>query len=220
MGGPGGLGLPLPRPAGPRRGLTWGSAPGAVICDAVDARFVDGLDAAELRREALRAEADGAAAVLVRPGPLGDPVVLAAGLCSVVRRALLGACVPLRAGGRHPALVARELTSLDHVCGGRSVLCCSPPFDAALVEALTLCRAMWREGHAANDGPVFPVPGARHRPRPLDANGPTVALDLAAEGGPTSRSAQTTEIGPDLRRLADFVLLPTDDPVTSRMERV
>jgi alkanesulfonate monooxygenase SsuD/methylene tetrahydromethanopterin reductase-like flavin-dependent oxidoreductase (luciferase family) len=182
----------------------------------VDARFVDGLDAASLRLEAMRAEAQGAAAVLVRPGPLGDPVVLAAGLSSAVRRALLGACVPMGAGagagGRHPALVARELTSLDHVCGGRSILCCPPPFDAALGEALTLCRAMWREGHAVSDGPAYPVPGARHRPRPLGEAGPVVALDLS--GGDQSAD----DIEPELRRLADVVLLPTGDPVRCRME--
>ncbi len=177
----------------------------------MDARFVDGHDAASLRQEAVRAEADGAAAVLVRPGPLGDPVVLAAGLSSAVRQALLGACVPVTAGGRHPALVARDLTSLDHVCGGRSLLSCPPPFDAALTEALTLCRAMWREGHAVSEGPAFPVPGARHRPRPVGEAGPTVALDLT--GDPQS------EVGPDLRRLADFVLLPTGDPLRCRMER-
>src|SRR5215472_9582956 len=109
-------------------------AAGAVSCDAVDARFIGGLDGASLREEARWAEAEGAGAVIVRAGPLGDPVVLAAGLSTAVRRVLLGACVAFGADppGRHPALVAWEFTSLDHVSGG----------------------------------PAFPVPGARHRPRP------------------------------------------------------
>jgi alkanesulfonate monooxygenase SsuD/methylene tetrahydromethanopterin reductase-like flavin-dependent oxidoreductase (luciferase family) len=189
---------------------------GAVSCDAVDARFVGGLDGASLVLEALRAEAEGATAVIVRPGPLGDPIVLAAGLSPAVPGMLLGACVALGRDGRHPALVARELTSLDQVCGGRSALCCAPPFDETLAEALALCRAMWREGHAVSDGPAFPVPGARHRPRPARPAGPVIALDLTGEGP----SGALAELCDDVVALADFVLRPTVDPVVGRLEAV
>jgi len=176
----------------------------------VDARFLSGLDGASLRQEAVRAEAEGTAALFVRPGPLGDPVVLAAGLSPGVPRVLLGACVALGRDGRHPALVAREFTSLDLACGGRSALCCAPPFDAILAEALALCRAMWREGHAVSEGPAFPVADARHRPRPAGPASPVIALDLTAAAG---------EVSGDVAALADFVLVPTRDPAVCRMER-
>jgi hypothetical protein len=170
--------------------------------------------------------------VIVRQGPLGDPIVLAAGLSPAVPRVLLGACVALGRDGRHPALVARELTSLDHVCGGRSALCCAPPFDERLAEALALCRAMWREGHAVSEGPAFPAPGARHRPRPARAAGPVIALDLTGVGrrdgqggqdGQAGQGGQAGEAGgllDDVVALADFVLRPTGDPVVGRLERV
>jgi len=185
------------------------------------------------------AQAEGASAVVVRPGPLGDAVVLAAGLSSSVVGAgvLVGALVDLGRDGRHPALVARDLTGLDHVSGGRSIVACPPPFDDALAEALALCRTMWREGHAASDGPAFPVSGARHHPRPRREGGPAVALDLTAGGGGGDGDGDggRAGMGPGrgaeragsavpalpaaLRELADFVLWPTDQPSVCRMER-
>jgi alkanesulfonate monooxygenase SsuD/methylene tetrahydromethanopterin reductase-like flavin-dependent oxidoreductase (luciferase family) len=193
----------------------------------VDARFVAGSDGDSLRQQALRAEAEGSAAVIVRPGPLGDPVVLAAGLAPALHRVLVGACVAVGVDGRHPALVARELTSLDHVCGGRSLLCCAPPFDDALAEALALCRAMWREGRAASDGPAFPAPDARHRPRPTGPTSPAVALDLTergarAAGEGVAGSAGAHGVPDSVRALADFVLWPVGagDPALRRMEHL
>jgi alkanesulfonate monooxygenase SsuD/methylene tetrahydromethanopterin reductase-like flavin-dependent oxidoreductase (luciferase family) len=185
----------------------------------VDARFVGGLDGASLLQEAVRAEAEGAGAVIVRPGTLGDPIVLAAGLGPAVPRVLLGACVAVGRDGRHPALVAREFTSLDHACGGRSALCCEPPFDETLAEALALCRAMWREGHAVSEGPAFPVPGAPHRPRPAGPASPVIALDLTEEGrdGPDGRDSTVSDA---VAALADFVLFPTRDPSVGRLEPV
>jgi alkanesulfonate monooxygenase SsuD/methylene tetrahydromethanopterin reductase-like flavin-dependent oxidoreductase (luciferase family) len=110
--------------------------------------------------------------------------------------------------------VARELTSLDHVCGGRSALCCLPPFDEILAEALALCRAMWRGGHAVSEGPAFPVPGARHRPRPARPAGPVIALDRTRVG----RDGHAGELPDDVVALADFVLQPTGDPAVGRLE--
>jgi alkanesulfonate monooxygenase SsuD/methylene tetrahydromethanopterin reductase-like flavin-dependent oxidoreductase (luciferase family) len=199
---------------------------GAVSCDTVEARFVAGPDGDSLRQQALRAEAEGSAAVIVRPGPLGDPVVLAAGLGPALHRVLVGACVEVGVDGRHPALVARELTSLDHVCGGRSLLCCAPPFDDALAEALALCRAMWREGRATSDGPAFPAPDARHRPGPTGPTSPAVALDLTEREARVNRGvagpAGAHSVPDSVRALADFVLWPVGagDPAVCRMEHL
>jgi alkanesulfonate monooxygenase SsuD/methylene tetrahydromethanopterin reductase-like flavin-dependent oxidoreductase (luciferase family) len=139
-------------------------------------------DVAGLRAQALRAAQEGIEAVLVGEGPLGDPFVLLAGLSDDVSGVLLGARVTLGEGERHPALLAREATSLDLVCGGRSVLCFAPPFGEGLGEAIGLCRAMWRDGTATSDGPVYPVAGAVNRPRPAREASPLIALDLTGSG--------------------------------------
>ena len=75
--------------------------PGALTCLAVEGRFLQAADAAGLRAEATRAEAEGAAALFVSAGALGDPIVLAAALAPVVPRLLLGA--PDRVGPRRPS---------------------------------------------------------------------------------------------------------------------
>ena len=162
---------------------------------------------AGLRAQALQAEDEGAGAVFVAAGPLGDPLVLLAGLSSSVPTVLLGARLGLVADGRHPTLLARELTSLDLVCGGRSVLCLRPPFDDRLAEAVSLCRAMWRDGRAAVGGRFFPVHDAVNLPRPAGP-GPFVALDLTGDADP----------GP-LAAAADFLVCATDDATVWRVDR-
>lgn len=162
-----------------------------------------------LRDVAVGAEASGAAALIVGDGPLGDPVVLAAGLASWVHRALLGVRTSLTSG-RHPAVLARELTSLDLVCGARALLCVVPPFDDhdAVAEAIALCRALWREG-VADGGERFPVARAVNRPRPASDHSPLVALDLTAGA----------DASPVLLGVADLILRPTPDRTLCRMER-
>jgi len=175
----------------------------------VEGRFLQAGDAAGLRAQALRAADEGAGAVFVGEGALGDPFVLLAGLSTSVPRILLGARVGLPAEGRHPALLARELTSLDLVCGGRSVLCCAPPFDDRLAEAVGLCRALWRDGRADGGGPCFPVRDAVNRPRPAGPESPLVAFDLTGGADP-----------PDpLARVADLLLRATGVPGTCTVER-
>jgi alkanesulfonate monooxygenase SsuD/methylene tetrahydromethanopterin reductase-like flavin-dependent oxidoreductase (luciferase family) len=129
-----------------------------------------------------------------------------------VSRVLLGARVVSPPKGRHPTLLAREATSLDLVCGGRSVLCFRPPFGDELPEAIALCLSMWREGTATSTGPAFPVPGAVNRPGPAGAESPLVALDLT--------DPDHLSVFPALRDMTDLLLLRTHDPAICRMERV
>lgn len=183
----------------------------ALTCLAVNARFLEAGDLAGLRAEATRAAAEGAAAVFLRESPLGDPIVLAAGLGPVVPRLLLGARITLTPAGRHPAMLARDATSLDLVCGGRSVLCFAPPFTGDLPEAIALCRALWREGEVVSEGPRFPVHAAANRARPAAAGSPLVALDLTAAG----------ELPPFLAGAADLLLRPGNGPAAvCRLEPV
>ena len=100
-----------------------------------------------------------------------------------VSQGLLGVCVGLDgAERRHPTVLARDMTSLDLLCNGRSLLCFAPPFGPAHLEAIALCRQMWEAGTAASDGPIYPVPGAVNRPRPAAEHSPRLALDLT-DGG-------------------------------------
>ena len=141
---------------------------------------------------------------------LGDPFVLAAGLSPSVPGVLLGVRLGLSEDGRHPAMLAREVTSLDLVSGGRSVLCFVAPFSDRLVEAIALCRVMWREGETDSEGPHFPVHSAVNRPRPAGDGSPLVALDL------TNGDVPPPAI---LSRAADLLVHRTDDPATGRVER-
>ncbi len=166
---------------------------------------------ARLREGARRAVGDGMDAVLVRSGPLGDPIVLAAGLVDAVPHGLLGAGLNLERDGRHPSVLARDLTALDHVCGGRAVLCLEPPFDGATVEAIAICRAMWRDGAASSTGPRYPLPGALNRPLPPGPDSPRLALDLTDTGlHPGFGTSSTLE---DAASLVDLLVFGTGSPV-------
>ncbi len=190
--------------------LTPSGAPKRPNLLAVEARFIQAGDGPGLRAEAVRAGTQGAAAVFLSSGPLGDPVVLAAGLADLVPELLLGARIDLSVDGRHPAMLARDVTSLDLVCGGRSVLCFPPPFTDELAEAISLCRAMWRAGEVVHAGPNFAVRAAPDRARPAGERSPRIALDLTAGDVPPD----------DLAGSADFLLQPTAAPAVCLLERV
>jgi alkanesulfonate monooxygenase SsuD/methylene tetrahydromethanopterin reductase-like flavin-dependent oxidoreductase (luciferase family) len=163
--------------AGLSRPHRW-ERPGALTCLAVEGRFLQAADADGLRAEAVAAAAAGAAAVFLSRGALGDPIVLAAGLAPLVPDLLLGARISLGRDDRHPAMLARDVTSLDLASGGRGVLCFAPPFTEALAEAVALCRALWQAGEVVSDGPHFPVRAAAARARPAGERSPLIAFDL------------------------------------------
>lgn len=183
---------------------------GALICVAVEGRLLEAESGPELRQRAVAAAADGADAVLVSHDVLGDPIVLAGGLVDTVPETWVGVRLGLAQDGRHPAMLARDMTSLDLVSGGRSILCFLPPFTDELAEAIGLCRALWRGGAVQSDGPRFPAqaPGARARPA-SDAS-PLIGLDL------TTGAVVPASFG----ELADLLVRPTPDPGICDMERV
>ncbi len=183
----------------------------------MDGRLLQEDDTERLRAAALQAEAEGAGAVFLGPGPLGDPFVLAAGLSSTVTRALLGVRVRLSSDERHPALLAREATSLDHICGGRTVLCFLAPFTDATGEAIALCRKLWRDGIAEHGGIEYVVEGAVNRPRPPTDRSPLVALDATGSMGEGGEAAVPPS---GITNAADLLLLPTKEPGRCRVERV
>ncbi len=190
--------------------MTEEPCPGVLVCVAVEGHFLQADTVRELREQAFNAMAAGAAGVFVSQGALGDPVVVAAGLSTSVPETLLGVRVELAEDGRHPAMLARDLTSLDLVSGGRSVLCFEPPFTDELAEAIALCRSLWHEGVVASEGPRFPAHAPAPRAKPRSGASPLVALDLTS-GDP---------VPPSLRGLVDLLLHPTPNPRVCKMERV
>jgi hypothetical protein len=108
------------------------------------------------------------------------------------------------------------MTALDHVCDGRALLCLEPPFDDGTVEAIAICRAMWRNGVAHSTGPRYVVPGALNRPLPPTKHTPRIALDLTdAETRTGFRLDRATA-------LVDLFLFRTSDFVEGecRLQRV
>jgi alkanesulfonate monooxygenase SsuD/methylene tetrahydromethanopterin reductase-like flavin-dependent oxidoreductase (luciferase family) len=171
-------------------------------------------DVGGLRAEVGRAKAEGIEAVLVGAGPMGDPFVLLAGLADTVPGLTLAARIVLGEDGRHPTLLAREATSLDLVDGGRTLLCFGPPFGEGLDEAIGICRAMWREGTATSEGPLYPVADALNRPGPAGEGSPLIALDLTGPGAREEAGGSAA--------LADMVVVREEagDAAVWRLERV
>jgi len=136
------------------------------------------------------AEAAGYGSVWLRgesPGDLGiDPVPVAGAL--VGRTGSLGLGVACTGGeGRHPAILARDLTTLDVLSGGRAALYLSlsatgPDAPARLSESAQICRLLFSHGDAAVSfsGVHFSVQFAVNRPPPEQADGPPLLVDLPA----------------------------------------
>jgi hypothetical protein len=83
------------------------------------------------------------------------------------------------------------------------------PFDERLLEAIGLCRHMWREGRADSEGPYFPVRSAVNRPRPPAGESPLVALDLThGDDAPPAF----------LGGAVDLLVRRTDDPLVCAVE--
>jgi hypothetical protein len=177
--------------------------------------FLNDVDVDTLQADARRARDDGVGVVFLADGPLGDAIVLAAGLAAGLAaeagaRPAAGApdlffAVRQQLGSvphRHPTVLAREMTTLDHVTGGQAMLAFLGPFTpsvaSATAEAVALCRDMWRKGIGISEGPRYPAAGAVNRPLPHRPGGPPIALDVT-DGSVPDRA---------LLSACDLVLVP------------
>lgn len=111
-----------------------------------------------------------------------DPVVGLTYAAAVTTRLKLGFSV-LVLPGRNPAVLAKQLASVDRLSGGRLLPAFGlgaphpnehqafgvEPAERApwLEEALPLLRRLWREDHVAHDGPRFQYADVTVRPKPL-----------------------------------------------------
>jgi F420-dependent oxidoreductase-like protein len=135
-------------------------------------------------------------------GPMDDPMfeayTLLGGLAARTTTARLGAMVT-GVTYRNPALLAKEVTALDVLSGGRAVLGIGaawfeaehkglgfdfPPlaerFDR-LAEALVICRAMFTEDAPSFEGRFYRIDSAFNRPRPVHRAGPPILIGGGGE---------------------------------------
>lgn len=178
--------------------------------------------------EAARAAAAAGAGVVWFRGATGgagascDACTIAAAAVDHVPGVHLGvvSSVPLE---RHPAVLAREVTALDHVSDGRAAVLlhwASPDRPSGLVEAseqlaeaVAVCGAVLRDEKPRFEGRHYHVAGAVNRPRPRQAGGPPVFSD--APTGPAALAAAHDATGPGpLRRVLQVAsaVVCADDP--------
>ncbi|MSP68512.1 MAG: TIGR03619 family F420-dependent LLM class oxidoreductase [Alphaproteobacteria bacterium] len=111
-----------------------------------------------------------------------EPLAALAFVAAVTKRVKLGTSV-LVLPNRHPILVAKLLSTIDHLSGGRVVMAAGVgwmeeeitlmgnPFHrrgAWANEAIRLMRTLWMEERAAFDGTFFKVPPVGFAPKPVN----------------------------------------------------
>lgn len=160
------------------------------------------------------------------PGPAEawcDPCTLAGALAPSLGGALIGVVSPIP-GGRHPSVLARDVTTIDVLSAGRTALQlrweAPPPTDVAvacehLADAVAVCAAMLRGGEPSYDGRYFHVSGAFNRPVPRQAGGPPVLVAAPEELGRElnaggRRRTRAAVLAGRMAVLADAVVCPAD----------
>lgn len=135
-------------------------------------------------------------------GPEGDPMLEAyttlGALAAATSRILLGTLVT-GVTYRNPALLAKEVTTLDVVSHGRAILGIGaawnevehggygfdfPPIGRRLdrlEEAVAICKAMFTEERPSFEGEHYRIDRARNSPRPLQPGGPKILIGGGGE---------------------------------------
>jgi F420-dependent oxidoreductase-like protein len=130
--------------------------------------------------------------------PMFESYTLLGGLAARTRHARLGTMVT-GVTYRNPALLAKEVTALDVISGGRAVLGIGaawfeqehqglgfafPPLRERferLEEALIICRLMFTEDAPSFEGRYYRIHEAVNRPRPVQAGGPPILIGGSGE---------------------------------------
>ena len=151
------------------------------------------------------------------PQPMLESYTLLGAIAARTTRARLGALVT-GVTYRNPAILAKEVTTLDIVSRGRAVLGIGAawydvehhglgvPFPPAperldrLEEAVQICRAMFTEEHPSIAGRYYSIDEAWNVPRPVQAGGPPILVG----GGGEKRTLRV------VARYADFCNITGD----------
>jgi F420-dependent oxidoreductase-like protein len=137
--------------------------------------------------------------------PLGGPdqpilegYTLLGALAARTRRVRLGTLVT-GVTYRNPALLAKMVTTLDVISGGRAILGIGaawyeeehdalgfvfPPVGERmdrLAEAVQICRAMFTEDAPHFEGTYYRIDGAKNLPRPIQPGGPPILVGGSGE---------------------------------------
>jgi len=133
---------------------------------------------------------------------VGDDILEGMTLLTAMAEATSRVRIGLMVAGntyRHPAVVAKMATTIDHLSGGRlefglgaggaeaeHVMLGIPFFTATerigrLDEALTVCRMLWTEERASFDGRYFTLVDAVANPKPLQQPHPPIWVGGAGE---------------------------------------
>jgi F420-dependent oxidoreductase-like protein len=130
--------------------------------------------------------------------PMLEAYTLLGAIGASTSRVRVGALV----GGvtyRNPSLLAKSITTLDVITGGRAILGLGaawydvehdglgfefPPVGGRmdrLEEALQICRAMLQQDHASFEGKHYRINDARNLPRPVQPGGPPIMVGGGGE---------------------------------------
>ena len=146
------------------------------------------------QRLLIPAEPEGVAASPAYRSVL-DPVVSLAHVAAVTERVRLGVAV-LNMPFFSPALLAKQLASLDVLCGGRldaglglgwspeEYAASGVPYErrgARGEEFLAVVRALWTQEVAEHHGQFYDLPPVRMAPRPVQRPHPPILLGGSAE---------------------------------------
>lgn len=148
-----------------------------------------------------------------------DPCTAAAAMVPGGIDVLVGVVSPLPSG-RHPWVLAREVTMLDVLSDGRAALAlywdAPPPTDVTVAcehlgDAVAVCAAALRGGGGTFDGRHLRISGAWDRPPPRQAGGPPILVtappevlaELSAQG---RRQAAAGALIRSMAVLADAVI--------------
>lgn len=181
---------------------------------AFTAQLIHATSAAEWRAACREAEALGCTGISVSDhvGVQLAPLVALAAAATVTTRVRLGANV-LANEFRHPAVLAKELATLDVLSDGRVDAGLGAgwmhadydrsglPFDTAsvridrLVEAVAVLRGLWRAEPCTFTGVHYRIRGLTGSPAPVQPGGPPVRLGGGARRMLTTAGALADEVG-------------------------
>ena len=124
--------------------------------------------------------------------PTADALALAGAVAASTSAVAVGAVAALSSTARHPSVLARGLTALDLVSGGRAAallepgpeLAASPVVWEHLVEAVAVCHTLFSQEVSTYPGRHYAVLEAANRPLPRRSGGPllVVRLPSSADG--------------------------------------